>query len=115
MTIKSKFGVSGTTLLYPPDLTIYEDIRPQNRRCLFTLHGHLDYVRTVQFHHEMPWIVRVPSEVWNVYEGFDAFTSFHAQTTRLFASGTARRVNALPFSLAIPIISCPPNSIPKKI
>ncbi|KAJ7035460.1 hypothetical protein C8F04DRAFT_1344342 [Mycena alexandri] len=33
------------------------DIRPQNRRCLFTLHGHLDYVRTVQFHHEMPWII----------------------------------------------------------
>ncbi|KAJ7655462.1 hypothetical protein B0H14DRAFT_2425495, partial [Mycena olivaceomarginata] len=31
--------------------------RPQNRRCLFALHGHLDYVRTVQFHHEMPWIV----------------------------------------------------------
>lgn len=37
---------------------MYLDIRPQNRRCLFTLHGHLDYVRTVQFHHEMPWIVR---------------------------------------------------------
>jgi hypothetical protein len=34
-----------------------KDIRPQNRRCLFTLHGHLDYIRTVQFHHEMPWIV----------------------------------------------------------
>nr|GAT59180.1 coatomer alpha subunit [Mycena chlorophos] len=33
------------------------DIRPQNRRCLFTLHGHLDFVRTVQFHHEMPWII----------------------------------------------------------
>jgi coatomer subunit alpha len=33
------------------------DLRPQNRKCLFTLHGHLDYVRTVQFHHEMPWIV----------------------------------------------------------
>lgn len=34
------------------------DIRPQGRRCLFTLNGHLDYIRTVQFHHEMPWIVR---------------------------------------------------------
>lgn len=33
------------------------DLRPQSRRCLFTLHGHLDYVRTVDFHHEMPWIV----------------------------------------------------------
>ncbi|KAJ7739549.1 coatomer subunit alpha-2 [Mycena metata] len=33
-----------------------QDIRPQNRWCLFTLHAHLDYVRTVQFHHEMPWI-----------------------------------------------------------
>ena len=33
------------------------DLKPQSRRCLFTLHGHLDYVRSVQFHHEMPWIV----------------------------------------------------------
>jgi WD40 repeat protein len=29
----------------------------QTRRCLFTLNGHLDYVRTVFFHHELPWIV----------------------------------------------------------
>jgi coatomer protein complex subunit alpha (xenin) len=27
------------------------------RRCLFTLLGHLDYIRTVQFHSEHPWIV----------------------------------------------------------
>lgn len=27
------------------------------RRCLFTLLGHLDYIRTVQFHNEYPWIV----------------------------------------------------------
>ncbi|RDB29920.1 Coatomer subunit alpha [Hypsizygus marmoreus] len=45
------------------------DIRPQNRRCLFTLHGHLDYVRTVQFHHEMPWILSSSDDqtirIWN--------------------------------------------------
>ncbi|KAL0959956.1 hypothetical protein HGRIS_011620 [Hohenbuehelia grisea] len=45
------------------------DIRPQNRRCLFTLHGHLDYVRTVQFHHEMPWILSTSDDqtirIWN--------------------------------------------------
>ncbi|KAJ7664311.1 coatomer WD associated region-domain-containing protein [Mycena rosella] len=45
------------------------DIRPQNRRCLFTLHGHLDYVRTVQFHHEMPWIISCSDDqtirIWN--------------------------------------------------
>ncbi|KAF9467884.1 coatomer subunit alpha-2 [Collybia nuda] len=45
------------------------DIRPQNRRCLFTLHGHLDYVRTVQFHHEMPWIISSSDDqtirIWN--------------------------------------------------
>ncbi|KAG2008409.1 coatomer subunit alpha-2 [Coprinopsis cinerea AmutBmut pab1-1] len=45
------------------------DIRPQNRRCLFTLHGHLDYVRTVQFHHEMPWIISASDDqtirIWN--------------------------------------------------
>ncbi|KAI0327228.1 coatomer subunit alpha-2 [Cubamyces sp. BRFM 1775] len=45
------------------------DIRPTNRRCLFTLHGHLDYVRTVQFHHEMPWILSASDDqtirIWN--------------------------------------------------
>ncbi|KZT60918.1 Coatomer, alpha subunit [Calocera cornea HHB12733] len=45
------------------------DIRPQNRRCLFTLHGHLDYLRTVQFHHEMPWILSSSDDqtirIWN--------------------------------------------------
>jgi WD40 repeat protein len=29
----------------------------KTHRCLFTLHGHLDYIRTVQFHDEHPWIV----------------------------------------------------------
>ncbi|KIJ61628.1 hypothetical protein HYDPIDRAFT_31228 [Hydnomerulius pinastri MD-312] len=45
------------------------DLRPQSRRCLFTLHGHLDYVRTVQFHHEMPWILSSSDDqtirIWN--------------------------------------------------
>jgi coatomer protein complex subunit alpha (xenin) len=45
------------------------DIKPQSRRCLFTLHGHLDYVRAVQFHHEMPWILSTSDDqtirVWN--------------------------------------------------
>jgi coatomer subunit alpha len=27
------------------------------KKCMFTLTGHLDYVRTVQFHNELPWIV----------------------------------------------------------
>lgn len=39
------------------------------RRCLFTLLGHLDYIRTVQFHHELPWIVSASDDqtirVWN--------------------------------------------------
>ncbi|KAF7308301.1 Coatomer subunit alpha [Mycena chlorophos] len=45
------------------------DIRPQNRRCLFTLYGHLDFVRMVQFHHEMPWIISCSDDqtvrIWN--------------------------------------------------
>ncbi|KAG6331595.1 hypothetical protein ID866_7493 [Astraeus odoratus] len=45
------------------------DLRPQSRRCLFTLHGHLDYVRTVQFHHDMPWILSASDDqtirIWN--------------------------------------------------
>ncbi|KAI5659249.1 hypothetical protein M9H77_28042 [Catharanthus roseus] len=42
-------------------------------RCLFTLLGHLDYIRTVQFHHESPWIDLVVSasldqtvRVWDI-------------------------------------------------
>jgi coatomer protein complex subunit alpha (xenin) len=39
------------------------------RRCLFTLLGHLDYIRTVQFHHESPWIVTASDDqtirIWN--------------------------------------------------
>lgn len=27
------------------------------KKCMFTLTGHLDYVRTVEFHNELPWIV----------------------------------------------------------
>ena len=41
----------------------------KNRRCLFTLLGHLDYIRTVQFHEEHPWIVSASDDqtirVWN--------------------------------------------------
>ena len=59
------------------DLKQCTDIRPQNRRCLFTLHGHLDYVRTTQFHHEMPWIVshftHLVMEIPQIY-----FVWFHA-------------------------------------
>ena len=39
------------------------------RRCLFTLLGHLDYIRTVQFHVEHPWIVSASDDqtirIWN--------------------------------------------------
>ena len=39
------------------------------RRCLFTLLGHLDYIRTVQFHHEAPWVVSASDDqtirIWN--------------------------------------------------
>ncbi|KAM1539897.1 hypothetical protein ACFX14_004688 [Malus domestica] len=38
-------------------------------RCLFTLLGHIDYIRTVQFHHEYPWIVSASDDqtirIWN--------------------------------------------------
>ncbi len=39
------------------------------RRCLYTLLGHLDYIRTVQFHPEYPWIVSASDDqtirIWN--------------------------------------------------
>lgn len=41
----------------------------QQRRCLFTLLGHMDYVRTVFFHHEWPWIISASDDntirIWN--------------------------------------------------
>lgn len=41
----------------------------KTHRCLFTLVGHLDYIRTVQFHHEYPWIVSASDDqtirIWN--------------------------------------------------
>lgn len=41
----------------------------KTRRCLFTLHGHLDYVRSVYFHHEHPWILSASDDqtirIWN--------------------------------------------------
>ena len=39
------------------------------RRCMFTLLGHLDYIRTVHFHSDNPWIVSASDDqtirVWN--------------------------------------------------
>ncbi|CAL0302546.1 unnamed protein product [Lupinus luteus] len=38
-------------------------------KCLFTLLGHLDYIRTVEFHHQSPWIVSASDDqtirIWN--------------------------------------------------
>jgi coatomer protein complex subunit alpha (xenin) len=56
---KIKVWGESMCLSFGPPHQSSPDLRPQNRKCLFTLHGHLDYVRTVQFHHEMPWIVRI--------------------------------------------------------
>jgi len=41
----------------------------KQRKCLFTLMGHLDYVRTAFFHHEYPWVLSASDDqtirVWN--------------------------------------------------
>jgi len=41
----------------------------KQRKCLFTLTGHLDYIRTVFFHHTNPWIVSASDDqtvrIWN--------------------------------------------------
>lgn len=41
----------------------------KKRRCVFTLLGHLDYVRTTFFHHEYPWILSASDDqtirIWN--------------------------------------------------
>lgn len=41
----------------------------KQRRCIFTLLGHLDYIRTTTFHHEYPWILSASDDqtirIWN--------------------------------------------------
>lgn len=41
----------------------------KQRRCTFTLLGHLDYVRTTVFHEEYPWILSASDDqtirIWN--------------------------------------------------
>ncbi|KAJ5252072.1 hypothetical protein N7489_002482 [Penicillium chrysogenum] len=47
----------------------FHPTQPPTRRCLFTLNGHLDYVRTVFFHPELPWILSASDDqtirIWN--------------------------------------------------
>ena len=41
----------------------------KQKRCLFHLLGHLDYIRTTVFHHEYPWILSASDDqtirIWN--------------------------------------------------
>lgn len=41
----------------------------KQRRCIFTLLGHLDYIRTTMFHQEYPWILSASDDqtirIWN--------------------------------------------------
>ena len=41
----------------------------KQKRCLFHLMGHLDYIRTTVFHHEYPWILSASDDqtirIWN--------------------------------------------------
>lgn len=41
----------------------------KQKRCIFTLLGHLDYVRTTFFHHEYPWVLSASDDqtirIWN--------------------------------------------------
>ena len=85
-------------------LNLYSDIRPQNRRCLYTLHGHLDYVRTVQFHHEMPWIVGSPPSLTKNLSNLPS--RYLLPMIKQSESGIAHLETVSPFLLAIPTMSC---------
>ncbi|KAG8389909.1 hypothetical protein BUALT_Bualt01G0028000 [Buddleja alternifolia] len=82
--ISIPYRVFATKELWNHDLNMFQDfmnvinigddykIKVWNyklHRCLFTLLGHLDYIRTVQFHHEYPWIVSASDDqtirIWN--------------------------------------------------
>ncbi|KAK3002623.1 hypothetical protein RJ639_021911 [Escallonia herrerae] len=69
-------------------------------RCLFTLLGHLDYIRTVQFHHESPWIVSSSDDqtirIWN-WQSQDLVVSASLdQTVRVWDIGALRKKTASP-------------------
>ncbi len=72
----------------------------KQRRCLFTLLGHLDYIRTTFFHHEYPWILRCrrgrgpsPPAVPPVASPLPPAGAAR-RTTRPSASGTGSRARA---------------------
>ena len=62
------------------------------RRCLFTLLGHLDYIRTVQFHHEYPWILSASDDqtirIWN-WQSRTCISVLTGQSPQHCACGTA--------------------------
>lgn len=41
----------------------------KQKRCLFTLKGHIDYIRTTYFHNQLPWILSACDDqtmrIWN--------------------------------------------------
>ena len=68
--IKQRFkGLTTSMLLLTAYILLHQVWNYKLRRCLFTLLGHLDYIRTVQFHNEYPWIVSASDDqtirIWN--------------------------------------------------
>ncbi|KAI0230835.1 hypothetical protein L0F63_007459 [Massospora cicadina] len=67
---EGRFGGSPSTpprKSFAPGATTVWNVK--TRRCLFTLTGHADYIRTVAFHHELPWILSASDDhtlrIWN--------------------------------------------------
>lgn len=56
-------------LIHVTIVTYFQFWNYKKRRCIFTLLGHLDYVRTTFFHHEYPWILSASDDqtirIWN--------------------------------------------------
>jgi WD40 repeat protein len=74
MTTRLRFVVDSDACFLPSIRSLTPALNSQvwnykTRKCLFTLNGHLDYVRTVFFHHEYPWIISASDDqtirIWN--------------------------------------------------
>lgn len=61
------------------------------RRCLFTLLGHLDYIRTVQFHNEYPWIISASDD--QVRERNAATVPQQCSTKKVYTSHRWEAIN----------------------
>ena len=85
----------------------------KTKKCLFTLTGHLDYIRTVEFHKDLPWICSSSDDqtirIWNwqnrsviaILTGHSHYVmsaTFHPEDTLLASASLDQTIRIWDFS-----------------